>query len=248
MTIPLFSTIKHRYGDIVQKTLESSGYNVIRISEKPPISQGQLANAPVAIVAYYGAIIPRETINLFPKGLLNIHPSLLPKYRGPSPAATAILNGDKTTGVTIFKLDEKMDHGPILTQQSLPVFDKDTRHTLLKRLFGVGAEVLIEILPDYMNNKLMPIPQDHSKATYTQMLAKEDGQIDWNKPDEYIKRQIHALKPWPGTWTKVDDKRVLINQAHLDKNGHLVIDEFQVAGKTPVKGSWGKERLLAYLS
>lgn len=251
MDIPLLSTTQYEYGDIVEEKLADAGYDVLRILKKLPADKlkDQIpSNADVAIVAYYGAIIPQEIIDIFPKGLLNIHPSLLPKYRGPSPAASAILNGNKTTGVTIFKLDEKMDHGPIVAQRSLPVYSYDTRHTFLKRLFSTGAEVLVNILPDYLEGKIEPTPQNHSQATYTQMLTKEDGRVNWDASDKKIERQIRALTPWPGAWTKLNGKRVLINKAHLDKADNLIIDEFQIAGKTAVTGSWDRSKFLAYLS
>lgn len=254
MNITLFSTTQYEYGDIVEETLTDAGYEVQRISEKPSPDQLakllkliKLPQLSIGVVAYYGAIIPQEIIDLFPKGILNIHPSLLPKYRGPSPVASAILNGDETTGVTIFRIDEEMDHGPILAQEQLPVYSNDTRDTLLTRLFSAGAELLTGILPDYLSGQLTPTPQNHAQATYTKMITKEDGRIDWNASDVEIERQIRALTPWPGTWAKINGKRVLVNRAHLNTDGELIIDEFQVAGKTTVKGSWGKEQFLAYL-
>lgn len=250
MKIALFSTTQREYGNLVERELTEAGYDVSRIFSKSLAtvkSKVSQANFDIAVVAYYGAIIPQEIIDLFPRGMVNIHPSLLPKYRGPSPAASAILNGDKITGVTIFLLDAKMDHGPILAQRSVPIRPKDNRHTLLIRLFSTGAKLLVKILPDYLSGKLKPVPQDHTQATYTRLLTKEDGRIDWNKPNELILRQIRALQPWPGSWTQINHKRILIHKAHLDPQGNLIIDQFQVAGKTPVKGSWEKKQFLAYL-
>ncbi len=148
-------------------------------SELLAISDKLLAIKPnLMVIAAYGKIIPKEILNIPHRGTLNIHPSLLPKYRGASPIQYAILNGDKEIGITIMGVDEKMDHGPILANSKL-LIDSDTYESLSQRMAKLGAELLIKTIPDYISGKIKPIKQDHSKATYTKIIKKEDGKINW---------------------------------------------------------------------
>src|SRR6185503_10774343 len=118
--------------------------------------------------ASFGLLLPKEALDLFPKGIINIHPSLLPQYRGAMPVQSALLNGDSATGVSIIKLDEEMDHGPLLAQETAEILPSDTSASLHDRLFEKGAELLTKILPEYINNKLKLTEQDHANATFTQ--------------------------------------------------------------------------------
>ncbi len=161
----------------------------------------------VAVLADFRLIIPTKILKFFPYGIVNIHPSLLPKYRGPTPVQTAILNGEKTTGVSIIKLDNEIDHGPILGQEKAEILPTDTAGSLYKRLFEIGANLLLKILPDYLNDNLKPIPQNHKDATFTQHLTRQDGFIDISSPQLKIKNlklKIRAHYPWPGTWLKTE--------------------------------------------
>ncbi len=191
----------------------------------------------VAILAAFGAILPKEILNLPQKGILNIHPSLLPQYRGPSPAQTAILNGDKQAGVTIIKMDKEIDHGPILAQTKEEIKGDDTAQSLYLRLFIIGTEILTTILPAYIEDKIEVRQQDHTQATYTKKLSRNDGKIDWKKPNQYLERFIRAMFPWPGAWTDIkingQTKRLKVLKAHLEKNKFL-IDQVQLEGKNPV--------------
>ncbi|MBI4100133.1 methionyl-tRNA formyltransferase [Candidatus Microgenomates bacterium] len=164
-----------------------------------------ICNSQLAILAAYGKIIPQNLLNLPKYGFLNIHPSLLPKYRGPSPVQTAILDGTRETGVTIMKMDEQVDHGPIIAQYKEGLKPDDTSETLLNRLFSKGADFLIDILPNYLEGRIQPQPQDHNRATFTKMFKREDGHIDLANPPspEMFDRMIHAYYPWPGVWTKL---------------------------------------------
>ena len=148
-------------------------------TKKPiEIAEGlKLLDAEVGIIAAYGRILPQEIIDVFPKGIINVHPSLLPKYRGPSPISGAIAAGDKETGVTIIKLDDQMDHGPILCQATEPIFLTDTQETLRARLFDIGAKLLVKILPDYLAGRLSLKDQDHSQVSFVTLLKKEHGFI-----------------------------------------------------------------------
>lgn len=163
------------------------------------------ADASVAVLANFGIIVPADILNLFPYGIINVHPSLLPKYRGSTPVQTAILNGDKTTGVTLIKLDNEVDHGPILAQTSEPIAIDDTAESLYKKLFKIGADLIEENLKKYLDGQIKLKEQDHSKATFTKILTRADGYFEVNNlpSKEKIDRIIRAYYPWPGVWTKL---------------------------------------------
>lgn len=162
--------------------------------------------ADVGIVADYGVYIPKDVSSFYPKGILNIHPSLLPKYRGPTPAQSAILSSEAKTGVTIIKIDSQIDHGPILAQKEYEIEKTETSFDLLKKLFNQGASLLEDTLPKYLSRNLIPKPQDDSKATFTRIFTKNDGLIDIeNLPNiEKLDNMIKAFYPWPGVWTKTN--------------------------------------------
>lgn len=202
---------------------------------KDPSVQQAIANlqADVAVVVAYGKIIPQAVLDSIPHGWLNIHPSLLPKYRGSSPIQSAMLAGDTITGVTVMVLDADMDHGPILAQHQVNILDDDTAESLNHSLACEGADLLLTVLPDYLAGKVTPVPQDHSAATFTEQLEKDDGKIDWRMSPEAIDRHIRAMTTWPGAWTDVTGKRVKVLKAHLvDQSLHL--DVVQAEGKQPM--------------
>ncbi|MDE2822731.1 MAG: methionyl-tRNA formyltransferase [Chloroflexota bacterium] len=167
----------------------------------------------VVVVAAYGLFLPPEVLNVPPLGCLNIHPSLLPHYRGPSPVVTAILNGDAETGVTIMKLDEGMDSGAILAQERVSIDEEETAQVLTRRLFDVGADLLVDTLPRWSSSDIHPTPQDESRATFTPLVKKEDGEIDWNTSAARIARMVRAYEPWPGTFTNWNGKLLKILNA-----------------------------------
>jgi methionyl-tRNA formyltransferase len=156
------------------------------------------------VVVAYGQILPRSVLDIPKYGAVNVHASLLPKYRGAAPIAWAILNGEKMTGVTTMVMDEGMDTGDILLQTETPIGDGETCETLHDRLASLGAQLLSETLEKMKAGTIRPIPQDHSKATYAPPLNKEDGHLDWKKEAEEIDRQVRAFNPWPGAFTKLD--------------------------------------------
>lgn len=169
------------------------------------LSRSELQEAEFIVLAAYGNILPKELVELPPKGALNVHPSLLPLYRGPSPERGALLNGDQKTGVTVILMDEQIDHGPILAQREFFI-PKDMRHEELHAALGeLGGELLVETIPAWLGGTIVPKEQNHGKATFTRKMTKEDGRIDWSKPAEYIERQVRALYPWPGTFTFFKD-------------------------------------------
>jgi len=188
-------------------------------------------HASIAVVADFGLIIPEEILSAFPKGIINIHPSLLPKYRGPTPVQAAILQGDKTSGVSIIKLDEEIDHGPILGQEKEEILDTDTAGSLYKKLFARGTNLLLKVLDKYLKGNLKLSAQDHKKATFTKSLARQDGYIDLSSSQLKIKNlklKIRAYYPWPGVWTEIRIKDKGLRIKLLPEN------KIQVEGKKPV--------------
>jgi methionyl-tRNA formyltransferase len=188
---------------------------------------------PVGVVADFGLIIPEEILNAFPKGIINIHPSLLPKYRGPSPVQTAILDGEKITGVSIMKIDNEIDHGPILGQEKEEILDTDTAESLYKRLFAKGANLLPKVLNLYLKDNLKLTTQNHKKATFTKFLTRQSGYVDISKLETRnskleLERKIRAYFPWPGVWTQLRINDKLLRIKFLPKN------KLQVEGKKPM--------------
>jgi len=174
-------------------------------------------NPDIIITAAYGQIIPKNILDIPKFGCINIHGSLLPKYRGASPIQYAILKGDKETGITVMEMDEKMDEGDIISQKSIEIENSDTASSLHDKLSILGANLLLETLPKILDQKAKYIPQDKNKATYTKILKKEDGKIDWNKSADEIEKMIRAFYPWPGSYTKLDEKRLKIISAKVFK-------------------------------
>lgn len=195
-----------------------------------------LPEADLGICAAYGEIIPKNVINHFKFGILNVHPSLLPKYRGASPIQEALVNGDSVTGVSIIKMDEHMDHGPIVTKFKEEILPTDTFMSLRTRLFEKASNVLVELIEPYTKGKITPKAQDHTQATFTKLIVKQDGFVNLDKDDPaLIERKLRAYTPWPGIWTLVNEKRLKILKAHMEAD-KLEIDEVQLEGKKPV--SW----------
>ncbi len=183
------------------------------------------------IVCAYGQIIPKEILDLAKFGVINIHPSLLPKYRGATPIQAAILGGDKFTGVTIMKMDEFMDHGEILSQEKIKLSQAISYQDLADELSILGSKLLTKTLKNYLAGKIKPKKQNHTKATFTKLFKKSIGEINWQENPKIIERKIRAFYPWPGSWTIIDKVRIIITKAHLDKN-KLIIDELKPEGKS----------------
>lgn len=188
-------------------------YN-IPLDQPNTLKSYQLAvtNCPIAVLEKYGVMIPDHIINAFPLGIINVHPSLLPKYRGPSPYQTAIMNGDVETGVTIMKLSKEMDAGPILAQISTPIDPDETAVDLEKKLAEIGLQLLLDTLPKYVSGTIEPISQDEKKVTYTHLFTRDTGKINWQKTTAEIYNQYRALTSWPGVWTTWQGKRLKLLQ------------------------------------
>jgi len=183
--------------------------------EKILDSKSEILNSKpdLIIVAAYGQILPKEILDIPKRGSLNVHPSLLPKYRGASPIQYAILNGEKKTGVTIILMDEKMDRGPILNQRALEIKEDETSTTLHRKLANLGASLLMETITKWMQGTIKSHPQDDAEATYTKILTREDGRINWKKTAKDLEREIRAFDDWPGSftfWEKRDGTMVRI--------------------------------------
>lgn len=164
----------------------------------------------IAIVVAYGQIISSKALAVPPDGFLNIHPSLLPRYRGAAPIQTALLHGDKKTGVTIIKLVTELDAGPIVSQIEVNIHSTDNAETLSGRLAVDAAKLLVDTLPRYLNGELKPIPQNEDLVTMTKPLLREDGKIDWSKSAHELDCQFRAFYPWPGVFTQYEGKRLKI--------------------------------------
>ncbi|MBI2450688.1 MAG: methionyl-tRNA formyltransferase [Candidatus Nealsonbacteria bacterium] len=226
-----------------KQIITSSPVKIMAESYKIPVLQPEkIINSALEIknfspklivVASYGQILPKEILDIPKYGSLNVHPSLLPKYRGPSPIQSAILKGEIKTGVTIMLVDEQMDHGPILAQKQTTIGLNETAKQLHDRLAILGAEVLIDTIPDWLAGRIKARLQDGKKATYTKILIREAGLIDWQKSPQEIERQIRAFNPWPGTYAMHKGKRIKILQARLE-NGKLIIERVQPEGKKPM--------------
>jgi methionyl-tRNA formyltransferase len=162
------------------------------------------------VVAAYGQILPKAILEVPQHGCINVHTSLLPRYRGAAPIQWAILNGDAETGVTIMRMDEGMDTGPIISRQSTPISPEDDGQTLRDRLAKVGAELLVRTIPDYVSGKLKPVPQPSEGMSYAKKIKKEDGLIDWTQSARVIWNRVRGLAPWPGAFTRLPGTNELL--------------------------------------
>jgi methionyl-tRNA formyltransferase len=169
-----------------------------------------LLKPDVIVVAAFGQILPQSVLDIPAFGCLNIHPSLLPKYRGVAPVPAAILNGDEFTGVSIMLMDKGIDTGPVLTTVHVPVLPQDTADSLMKKLANTSAQLLLDTLPGWFRKEIKPHPQNNALASYTKMLTKEAGEIDWKLPAVQIWRQVRAYQPWPGSFTRWQGKQLKI--------------------------------------
>jgi len=194
------------------------------------------AIAPNAIIVVgYGRIIPQWMIDLPPLGNLNLHASLLPKYRGAAPIQWAIASGETVTGVTTMRIDAGLDTGDILLQRELPILREDTSETLAPRLAAIGAELMVETLSGLESGQVQPVPQDHSRATLAPILNKEDGRMDFSRTAGDLFNRLRGFKPWPGAFTTFRTKTLQVHRAEPANT---------TAGLTPGALSTDEARLL----
>ena len=227
-----------------------------KLRQPEAMEQLRLWNPDLIVVAAFGQILKKDVLYLPRFGSLNVHASLLPRWRGAAPINAAILHGDEETGITIMKMDVGLDTGPILTQRSIPLTRADTAGSVFGKLSHLGADLLIETLPDYLSGKLEPVPQPEEGMTYAPMLKKEEGQLDFTHPAEELERRVRAFNPWPGAFMDVAGTLLKIHRVHVEAenaqvgkrlvyhdqpavgaaNGLLILDEVQPAGKKSMSG------------
>jgi len=202
---------------VLAQELNIPCYQPHKIRTDPPAFQKINKIKPdLIVVVAYGQIIPESIIYLPHHNSINLHFSLLPKYRGASPVQWALLKGEEKTGITIFRLNEKMDEGDILSQEEVKILPSEKAFELEDRLAEMGAELLVRTVSQI--DKIEPIKQDHSQATYAPKLKKEDGRIDWKNDAFLIDKQVRALNPWPSAFAFLKDKRIKIYDGKVKGN------------------------------
>jgi methionyl-tRNA formyltransferase len=213
----------------LSRTAASRELEVIKIAKKhniPVLSPHKLSdiaddlaklNVTVGVLLAYGRIIPQNIIDLFPRGIVNIHPSLLPLHRGSTPIESVMLDGGRTTGVSLMQLAKEMDAGPVYAKGTINLKGDESKQSLYNQLLDLGDALLFKHLPAILDESLKPVAQDSSKATYDKMITKEDGIIDWHKSAERLEREIRAFAEWPKSRTQLAGKDVVITKAHIVK-------------------------------
>ena len=228
-----------------------------KLSEPDVMRQLHQWAPDLIVVAAFGQILRPEVLDLPKFGCINVHASLLPRWRGAAPIQAAILNGDEQTGITILRMDTGIDTGPTLSQATIQITDHETAGTLTINLSKLGAELLVETLPYYLNGTLIPQAQDGSHATYAPMIKKEAGLLDFSQTAIDLERKVRAYNPWPGTYTMWKNQALIIHQAHvvdsylqpagkrityqelpamITSQGIFIIDMLQPAGKKIMEG------------
>lgn len=228
-----------------------------KLREPEAMAQLQAWNPDLIIVAAFGQILKKDVLDLPRFGCVNVHASLLPRWRGAAPINAAILAGDEETGVTIMQMDVGLDTGPMLAKRSIRLNPDDTAGSVFQALSTLGADLLIETLPDYMEGKIIPQPQPEDGATYAPMLKKEDGRLDFSKPADELERRVRAMNPWPGAFMELDGAILKVHRARVAEGnasagqmlvvqnqpavgaggGILILEEVQPAGKKPMSGT-----------
>ena len=205
-------------------------YQPERIREPEAVERLRTVASDFLVVVAYGQIIPRSMLAISRLGVINVHASLLPRWRGAAPIARAILAGDTETGVTIMKMDEQLDHGPVLATQATPIGEREDAVELTSRLAEVGATLLVETLEQF--DTLQAVDQDHSQATAAPKLSKEEGELDWSIGAQEIDRRVRALQPWPSVTLPTARGRVKILRGHIEGDRY-VPELVQLPGKKP---------------
>jgi methionyl-tRNA formyltransferase len=235
-----------------------------RLTEPESFIQLQEWAPDLIIVAAFGQILRPAVLDLPNFGCINVHASILPRWRGAAPIQAAILNGDEKTGITIMRMDPGIDTGPILRQKAIPILNNDNAGTLSIKLSKLAATLLLDTLPDYLSGKLKPQPQDDAIATYAPMIKKEQGLLDFSTSAQELSYKIRAFDPWPGAFCNLEGQMLKLRRAHpIDApggtpgkriiyqglpafetgRGVLVLDELQLAGR---KAQFGKNFLLGW--
>jgi methionyl-tRNA formyltransferase len=228
-----------------------------KLRQPDAMEQLRLWNPDLIVVAAFGQILKPDVLDLPCYGCINVHASLLPRWRGAAPVNAAILHGDEETGVTIMKMDIGLDTGPMLARRAIRITRDDTAGFVFESLSRLGADLLIETLPDYLSGKITPCPQPEDGVTYAPMLKKEEGLLDFTHSAEELERRVRAFNPWPGAFMQVDGTLLKIHRAHTEAgnesagsrlvyrnqlavgtgSGFLILDEVQPAGKKSMSGA-----------
>jgi len=222
-------------GPIALAALERNDYAPAAVVTNPKIPLQDLLDlveetkSTFILVVGFGAILKRPLLDSVAGQVLNIHPSLLPQYRGPAPVVQTILDGARETGVTLIEIDSKVDHGPIIAQEAYALHGNETPAELYKVLTEKGVRLLLDTIDDYLSSELEPLPQEHDEATFTQFIKKEDGKLDLNSDPYELERKVRAFQGWPGTWVERNGKRLQVHYAHV-VNNQLAFDEVQPEG------------------
>lgn len=207
----------------VKEAVQGLGIPVLqpeKVGDPSVLNTLQVLAPQIGIVVAYGQLLPVALLKLFPKGVFNLHASLLPKYRGGAPIQWALMNGDQETGVTVFQLDEKLDHGPMLLQARYPIGPEEDAETLRKGLSELGAQTVMQGLDGLERGSALWTPQDEKLATYAPRLNKEDGLIDWGLNAQVITNRARGLKPWPGAYTYWEGKLLKLLSMTPDLSRH----------------------------
>jgi methionyl-tRNA formyltransferase len=228
-----------------------------KLREPEAMKQLQEWDPDLIVVAAFGQILKKDVLELPKHGCINVHASLLPRWRGAAPINAAILTGDEETGVTIMKMDEGLDTGPMLARKSIRIRRDDTAGSLYQVLSTLGADLLIATLPGYMDGGIVPQPQPDEGATYAPMLKKQDGLLDFTKPVREVERRVRAMNPWPGAWFEWNGNMLKVMRASVSvaqgsgngsrfivegrpavmcADGALILDEVQPPGKRVMPG------------
>lgn len=206
----------------VKKVALESGIPVFqpkRIRKAEAIDELRQWEADIYVVAAFGQILPQTVLDIPAHGSINVHASLLPRWRGAAPIQAAICAGDNETGITIMLIDAGLDTGDMLSKRSITIKSDETAQTLHDKLATIGSELLIETLPKYLSGEVQPQQQDESRVTYAPQIKKDDGQIDWSQSAVEIERLVRAFTPWPGTFTHWNDKQLKIHSG-INGDGH----------------------------
>ncbi len=209
---------KHLVQSAVKQFALSKGLPLLQPESLKPaevVEQLRSIQADCIVVAAFGQILRKAVLDLPRYGCINVHGSLLPRWRGASPVSAAIAAGDEMTGITIMRMDVGLDSGPMLSKRAEPIGPEDTTATLMDRLSHIGADLLIETLPKYFADEITPEGQDESLVTVCRQLKKEEGRIDWNLSAIEVERHVRAMTPWPGAFTSVDGKQLKILKSRL---------------------------------
>ena len=200
----------------IGQVAHSLGIPVILPGDDIPLAEKVKKHpADIGILVAFGKIIPQSVIDLFPHGIINIHPSTLPLHRGSTPIESVILDGSTETGVSIMRLEKGMDCGPVYAHYTVKLSDDETKQGLADRISSAGSKLLIDNLPNILNGSLKPTVQDNTKATYDSLIEKQNGTVNWEKPATQLEREIRAYLGWPGSKTEINGYGITITKAHV---------------------------------